>query len=45
MQALTGRALAESLMIYRKLGSTGLNVSIIGFGNWVTGHDQKAQET
>lgn len=32
-------------MIYRYLGNSGLRVSIIGFGNWITGHDPKAIST
>ena len=39
------RAEQESKMVYRKLGNTGLSVSVLGFGNWVTGHDAKAEET
>jgi voltage-dependent potassium channel beta subunit len=31
-------------MIYRYLGNSGLKVSVIGYGNWVNGHDAKAQE-
>ena len=31
-------------MIYRNLGNTGLKVSVLSFGNWVTGHDEKAEE-
>jgi aryl-alcohol dehydrogenase-like predicted oxidoreductase len=30
-------------MIYRFLGRTGLKVSALGFGNWVTGHDTKEE--
>lgn len=41
----TGRALQEKAMKYRYLGNTGLRVSIIGFGNWLTGHDAKAIQT
>ena len=32
-------------MIYRNLGNSGLKVSVIGFGNWVTGHDEEATKT
>jgi aryl-alcohol dehydrogenase-like predicted oxidoreductase len=32
-------------MIYRNLGNSGLKVSVIGFGNWVTGHDPNALKT
>jgi aryl-alcohol dehydrogenase-like predicted oxidoreductase len=45
MQSLSARALKEQNMIYRYLGNTGLKVSIIGFGNWLTGHDSKMLET
>ena len=32
--------MAESKkMEYRNLGPTGLNVSVFGFGNWVTAHN------
>ncbi|CAI2384450.1 unnamed protein product [Moneuplotes crassus] len=36
---------SESKMVYRYLGNSGLKVSILGFGNWITGHDPKAEET
>jgi aryl-alcohol dehydrogenase-like predicted oxidoreductase len=29
-------------MIYKKLGNSGLKVSAIGFGNWITGHEPEA---
>ena len=32
-------------MIYRNLGNSGLKVSVFSFGNWVTGHDEKAEQT
>lgn len=32
-------------MVYRYLGKTGLKVSVIGFGNWITGHDENALKT
>jgi voltage-dependent potassium channel beta subunit len=32
-------------MVYRTLGNTGLKVSVLSFGNWITGHDAKAEET
>lgn len=32
-------------MLYRNLGDTGLKVSVLGFGNWVTGHDEKEEQT
>lgn len=31
-------------MVYRYLGNSGLKVSVIGFGNWVTGHDPEAEK-
>jgi aryl-alcohol dehydrogenase-like predicted oxidoreductase len=31
-------------MIYNYLGRTGLKVSRLGFGNWLTSDDPKAQE-
>lgn len=30
-------------MIYRNLGNSGLKVSVLSFGNWVTGHDEKEE--
>ncbi|CAI2371633.1 unnamed protein product [Moneuplotes crassus] len=30
-------------MIYRPLGNTGLNVSILSYGTWLTAHDEKAE--
>ena len=44
MQEPSQRSKEEQKMIYRYLGNTGLKVSVIGFGNWLTGHDPKAQE-
>lgn len=35
----TGRLINESKMVYRTLGNSGLKVSVLGFGNWVTGHN------
>lgn len=32
-------------MVYRYLGNSGLKVSVLSFGNWITGHDAKAEET
>lgn len=32
-------------MIYRSLGRTGIKVSALSFGNWVTGHSAEAEET
>ena len=32
-------------MIYRNLGNSGLKVSVLGFGNWVTGHDPEVLNT
>ena len=34
-----------SKMIYRYLGNSGLKVSVLSFGNWLTGHDLKEEET
>ncbi|CAI2368327.1 unnamed protein product [Moneuplotes crassus] len=31
-------------MIYRKLGNTGLDVSVLSFGTWLTAHDDKAED-
>lgn len=31
-------------MIYRNLGNSGIKVSVLSFGNWVTGHDEKAEQ-
>lgn len=31
-------------MIYRYLGNSGLKVSVLSFGNWITGHDIKEEE-
>lgn len=35
----------EPKMIYRYLGNSGLKVSVLSFGNWITGHDPKAEAT
>lgn len=32
-------------MLYRPLGRTGLKVSVLSFGNWVTGHSKEAEKT
>jgi voltage-dependent potassium channel beta subunit len=32
-------------MIYNRLGNSGLKVSVLSFGNWLTGHDPKEEET
>lgn len=32
-------------MIYNRLGNSGLKVSVLSFGNWLTGHDAQAEET
>ena len=29
-------------MVYRKLGNTGLNVSVLGYGNWLNSNDKSA---
>ena len=31
-------------MIYRYLGNSGLKVSVLSYGNWLTAHDAKAEE-
>ena len=31
-------------MFYNRLGDSGLNVSVLSFGNWITGHDAKNEE-
>lgn len=31
-------------MLYRHLGSSGLKVSALSFGNWLTGHDMEREE-
>lgn len=41
----TDRLLTESKMIYKTLGNSGLKVSVLGFGNWVTGHNAEALKT
>lgn len=41
----TGRLINESKMVYKNLGNTGLKVSVLGFGNWVTGHKAEVLET
>jgi voltage-dependent potassium channel beta subunit len=33
----------KSRMVYRYLGNSGLKVSVLSFGNWITGHDDKAE--
>lgn len=38
------RAKQEKQMVYRYLGNTGLKVSVLSFGNWITGHDEKEEE-
>lgn len=35
----------KSKMVYRYLGNSGLKVSVLSFGNWVTGHSKEAEET
>ena len=32
-------------MLYRPLGRTGIKVSVLSFGNWVTGHSKEAEKT
>lgn len=34
----------KSKMIYRYLGNSGLKVSVLSFGNWITAHDPKSEE-
>jgi voltage-dependent potassium channel beta subunit len=36
---------AKPKMEYRYMGGTGLKVSILGFGNWVTGHSEEEEKT
>jgi len=31
-------------MIYRKLGPTGIQVSVISYGNWVNSNSKEAQQ-
>lgn len=31
-------------MIYRYLGNSGLRVSVLSYGNWLTAHDPKSEE-
>lgn len=31
-------------MLYRQLGNTGLKVSVLSFGNWITGHSEENQK-
>ena len=31
-------------MLYRKLGNTGLKVSVLSFGNWITGHSEENEK-
>jgi len=38
-------ASAENKMIYRNLGNSGLKISAIGFGNWLTNNDAKTEAT
>lgn len=32
-------------MIYRNLGNTGLKVSVLAFGTWLTAHDEKEEQS
>lgn len=32
-------------MIYRYLGNSGLKVSVLSFGNWITGHSQEEEDS
>lgn len=34
----------QSKMIYRYLGNSGLKVSVLSYGNWITAHDPKAEQ-
>jgi voltage-dependent potassium channel beta subunit len=36
---------AADKMIYRYLGDSGLKVSVLGFGNWITGHSKEEEES
>ena len=31
-------------MLYRQLGNTGIKVSVLSFGNWITGHSEENQK-
>ena len=31
----------KSKMVYRYLGNSGLKVSVLSFGNWITAHNPK----
>ena len=35
---------AAPKMIYRYLGNSGLKVSVLSYGNWLTAHDPKEEE-
>lgn len=35
---------SKPAMKYRKLGNSGLNVSVMSYGNWLTAHDPKSEE-
>lgn len=35
---------ARDKMIYRYLGNSGLKVSVLSYGNWLTAHDPKSEE-
>jgi len=41
---MEGAADNSPKMVYRFLGNTGLRVSILSFGTWLTAHDPKAEE-
>mmetsp|Transcript_7640 Transcript_7640/g.6765 ORF Transcript_7640/g.6765 Transcript_7640/m.6765 type:complete len:382 (+) Transcript_7640:1-1146(+) len=38
-------ATSENKMVYRYLGDSGLKVSILSFGNWITGHEADAEKS
>jgi len=35
---------ARDEMVYRYLGNSGLRVSVLSYGNWLTAHDPKSEE-
>lgn len=36
---------ARDKMVYRYLGNSGLKVSVLSYGNWLTAHDPKSEES
>ena len=33
---------SKTKMLYKLMGKTGLKISVLGFGNWLTSDDPKA---